>query len=94
MLLWVGNIGFEYNLTALVLSFLKLTPCFIKQHRGGRTLDGRRGKKWKGRDSKWNGYYTFFITFPGTKSHQSLSEIERRGVGKQRQGEADAGCSN
>lgn len=60
----------------------------------GREREGGRREERKGRDSKRNGYYTFFITFPGTKSHQSLSEIEREGGGMERQGEADAGCSN
>lgn len=45
----------------------------------GEAVCGGGKKKEGARDSKWNGYYTFFITFPGTKSHQSLSEIERRG---------------
>lgn len=49
---------------------------------GGGERRGERG----GRDSEWKkGYYTFFIKFPGTKPHQSVSEIEGVGGGGERQ---------
>lgn len=55
--------------------------------RSGWGDGGRRGEKG-GRDSeRKKGYYTFFIKFPGTKPHQSVSEIEGGGG-------AETGCSN
>ena len=61
----------------------KLAPCSIKYHvmEAGAIVAGRRkGKERKGgRDSERRGYYTFFIKFPSTKPHQSLSEIEGGG---------------
>lgn len=68
-------------------SFGKLAPCGAKKHRvmkaGPKVTRERRGKEGKerkgvGEDSERKGYYTFFIKFPGTKPHQSLSEIEGR----------------
>lgn len=67
-------------------SFRNPAPCGTKalKHRAIKARPanqggdgGRRGKKG-GRDSERKGYYTFFIKFPGTKPHQSISEIEGR----------------
>lgn len=43
--------------------------------------DGGGMKVQEGGGDDRNGYYTFFISFPGTKAHQSLAEMERRGRG-------------
>jgi len=40
---------------------------------------GRDRKVKRAETVKRKGYYTFFIKFPGSKPHQSLSEIEGRG---------------
>lgn len=56
---------------------------------GPKVAGESRGKerKEKGGDSERKGYYTFFIKFPGTKPHQSLSEIEGREKERKRERE-------
>lgn len=73
-------------------------PSWLKKHCvmkagpkvAGGGVEGRERKRKGGgvreTDSERKGYYTFFIKFPGTKPHQSLSEIEGR--------ERETGCSN
>lgn len=61
-------------------------PCHEGRTQGNRGEKGKGEERKGGRDSERKGYYTFFIKFPGTKPHQSLSEIGG--------GERETGCSN
>lgn len=53
-------------------------PCHEGRTQGNGGEKGKGEQRKGGRDSERKGYYTFFIKFPGTKPHQSLSEIEGR----------------